>query len=216
MEAFAAVGAASSIIQLVGFAIKILTVGRELHFSVDGSLIENQNIENMHGKLRAALETVDSLTKPNPASSSSTWSEPLDANVKQLSLDARTDCEDILTFLAELKAKQGGHQHFRATLAAFKSIIGRKRIKEMEDRLRRGQGAICLYLTTALYSEPQRIRTAVNRLTENSQRYGIDTCSEIAQLSKGFAELAIKSDEIKAQALPFDSQIERVRIARAC
>jgi len=201
METIAAVGAASSVAQLLGFAIKVITAGTEIHASLDGSLIENEKLETVLERMLAILETVGSLSTSSTSPSATLQGmEPLGVDMEHLSRDAMGDCNEILRSLRELKNHNGGHRRFGSLVSAFKSLMGRKKIELIERRLRRECSAISLRFSTTVYMEVQRLKESVQELNKKSDDHGINSHAHIAQLSQSLGALQITSDEIMAKA----------------
>lgn len=131
MEALAAVGAASSILQLLDFTIKLIKTGKEVRES--GCTLENEALETIYERMQAFLQPVDALTGGIPSTPVSTASS---REIISSARSAQKSCGGILNFLRELKVKNGGRKRWGTMIVAFKSILKRRKIGDIEARLK--------------------------------------------------------------------------------
>jgi len=127
MDGLAAVGAASSIVQLVDFSLNlIIASAREIRGSLSGFSLKDEALEQVYQQMRSILQPVESLADDGRSrtADSSELSDILGA-----AKSAQKDCNEILSILEQLKLKRGGTKRSWASMVkAFKSMMGRIRL----------------------------------------------------------------------------------------
>jgi hypothetical protein len=98
MEGIAAVGAASSIIQLVDFSLKLLATGKEIRDSASGSTLQNEALEDVYRQMQSILQPVESFPASNVAQSRQSKSD----HILPAARIAQRDCSEILSLLDKL------------------------------------------------------------------------------------------------------------------
>ncbi|KAK3295366.1 uncharacterized protein B0H64DRAFT_358911 [Chaetomium fimeti] len=187
MEALAAVGAASSILQLLDFTVKLIKTGKEVRES--GSTLENEALESVYERMQAFLQPVEALagTVPSPPLST-TFTHEIISSAKC----AQKDCSEILGFLRELKVKNGGRKRWGSMVVAFKSIIKRRKIGDVEARLRMELNLISAEMSRITCDEIQKLRKEANTLAQtNAGRMATDR--DLDNLSKRLEDFYIES-----------------------
>ncbi|MCJ1384760.1 hypothetical protein MMC17_007878 [Xylographa soralifera] len=132
MEALAAVGLASSVIQFVDFTSQLLSKGQEFYRSVDGTLVENVEFVAIAEHFRSLKED---LTESTVALADARQPSPAEEDLQRVA--AR--CEQVaLTFLTLLNGlKITGHpQKWKSFRQALKTMWSKDEIEEMLQKLR--------------------------------------------------------------------------------
>jgi hypothetical protein len=130
MEALAAIGATGSILQLLDFTVKLIKTGKEVRES--GCTLQNEALESVYERMQAFLQPVDALVEAMPSAPAST---AFSREIIPSARSAQKSCGEILGFLRELKVKNGGRKRWGSMIVAFKSILKRRKIKDIETRL---------------------------------------------------------------------------------
>jgi hypothetical protein len=142
MEALAAVGAASSILQLLDFTVKLIKTGKEVRES--GCTLENEALETIYERMQTFLQPVDVLAEATPSARvSTTFSREIMSSARS----AQKSCGEILGFLRELRVKNGGRKRWGSMIVAFKSILKRRKIGDIEARLKMELNLISLEMS---------------------------------------------------------------------
>lgn len=143
MEGLAAVGAASSIIQLVDFSLNLIATGKEIRDSLTGSSLQNEALEDVYRQMRSILQPVEDIA----AVKISKAFAPRHPVILAAAKTAQNDCSEILGLLDKLKLKSGTHKRWSSVAKAFESMMGQKRIAEIESRLRTELALVSIELT---------------------------------------------------------------------
>ena len=141
MEGLAAVGAASSIVQLVDFSLKVVATAKEVRLT--GSSLQNEVLEDVYQQMASVLQPVTDLTiieVPRRA-------DPRYRAILELAKTAHKDCVKILDLINKLKAKGGGCKQWASMVVAFRSMMGEQKILEIETRLRTELASVSIELT---------------------------------------------------------------------
>ncbi|KAK4194507.1 hypothetical protein QBC40DRAFT_290669 [Triangularia verruculosa] len=203
MEALAAVGAASSIVQLVDFTLKLIASGKEIRDSVTGSSLQNEALEDVYKQMQSSLQSVENLV----TSKSSQSDELGHREILSSARIAHKDCSEILSLLEKLKLKSGGHRRWDSLVAALKSMMGRKRVSEVEARLRIELASISIVLSRGIWAEVQKLTVRVDQLIAKASHNGIKDERELEQLRHSFAGLCTDARNAAAGNIPCDSDI---------
>lgn len=147
MEGLAAVGAASSIVQLLDFSLKLLATGREIRDSASGSTLQNEALEHVYQQLRSILQPVESFAASNVAQSRHFKSD----HILPAARIAQRDCSEILSLLGKLRIKSGGNKRWGSMVASFKSMLGASKLLEIETRLRTELASVSIELSKMIW-----------------------------------------------------------------
>lgn len=117
MEAVAALGLAANILQFIEFGVVILSKGREIHTSINGTLVENVTIEAAVNHLKDTLARLQAYpTIRSPAAQK-----------------LRTECDrlinDILGALDKAKSKCSPSK-WKSLRKALKSVRSKSQIEQ--------------------------------------------------------------------------------------
>ncbi|KAH6635966.1 hypothetical protein F5144DRAFT_488229 [Chaetomium tenue] len=160
MEGLAAVGAASSILQLLDFTIKLIKAGKEVRES--GCTLQNEALESIYERMQAFLMPVEAVASAPPPMT-------LPPEIASSAVCALRDCREILSYLRELKIKKGGRKTLGSVIVAFRSILKRRKIGEIEGRLKMRLNVISLSMSRIACLEIHRLRRETNTLAINGR-----------------------------------------------
>ncbi|KAF3006962.1 hypothetical protein E8E14_004380 [Neopestalotiopsis sp. 37M] len=148
MDPLSALGLTSGIVQLIDFTTSLIRTGVEIHGSLDGATLDNQNLEQVCERMNSVLETVKDPSPSEPEPGLLKWKANVEeGSLKSLCERCRSDCKEILAVLKELKTKNGGRKRWGAMASAFKSLMKQKKLQDIEARLDRTQRALSLHLS---------------------------------------------------------------------
>ncbi|EPS45160.1 hypothetical protein H072_844 [Dactylellina haptotyla CBS 200.50] len=125
MDPLTALGACSSILQVVDFSIKILSKGNELRTSLSGALPENLQLESVASHLQALVAKLQQQNTP---------SHPQAQGLNQLSALCTQTVNELLSVLETLKIT-GPRTKWKSFRAAVKSVWKKEKIEELKNRL---------------------------------------------------------------------------------
>ncbi|KAI9679715.1 MAG: hypothetical protein M1822_007321 [Bathelium mastoideum] len=132
MEAIAALGIASNIIQFVDFSLKVVSKGNHIYRSNDGSLAEHNDLELVTNDLLILQKGIEqSLTAPSLNDSDEDGDKKA---MKALLLASDKSAKNLLQRLNMVKA-QGRFRRWKSLRQALKSIWSKKEIEELSSRL---------------------------------------------------------------------------------
>ena len=161
METLAAVGLASNVMQFVGFISELISLGSEIHNSVDGSserMLELQSIYQSLSGFNTALKdgkgrktsenalTLQGFKYGGGSESRSQSSISIHVNaLHTLAAECDDVCQQLLDTVQKISVKGGHRQPFRSFKAALKTMWDNKKIVGLEERLDRFQRMISLH-----------------------------------------------------------------------
>ncbi|KAK3360446.1 hypothetical protein B0T25DRAFT_130169 [Lasiosphaeria hispida] len=191
MEGLAAVGAASSIVQLVDFSLKLLATGKEIRDSASGSTLQNEALEDIYRQMQSILQPVESFAASNVAQSRQSKSD----HILPAARIAQRDCSEILSLLGKLRIRSGGNKHWGSMVASFKSMLGHSKLVEIETRLRTELASVSIELSKMIWNEVRKLDAKVDDLAiKLASRAEIYNDPQLKQLSESFAGLCIESN----------------------
>ncbi|KAI9658401.1 MAG: hypothetical protein M1821_002534 [Bathelium mastoideum] len=132
MEAIAALGIASNIIQFVDFGLKVVSKGNRIYRSNDGSLAEYNDLELVTNDLLILQKGIEQSLEA-PSLNDSDEDDDKEA-MKALLLASDKAAIDLLQHLNMAKA-QGRFRRWKSLRQALKSIWSKKEIEELSSRL---------------------------------------------------------------------------------
>ena len=145
MEPLSGLGAASSVVQLLTFAITLLDKGRQIYKAADGATIENNELESTAKTLNDLLQIVvqDSAELPLLLQRGTKWKDQR----KQAQIALQNICkecqqvvQELLGALNDLKSrKKTKWKSFRLALAC---VWSESRIQSMARRLQAYRNAL--------------------------------------------------------------------------
>ena len=146
MEPVTALGVAASIVNIVDFAIEVVSKGNKIYHSGDGSLSENHDLE---------VITNDMLLLQNKLQTSS--SELIqgknlnedDKALRDLSTAANDIADQLLAGLNKVKV-QGRFRRWKSLRQAVKSVWSKREVDEMANRLAKIKHQIQMRLMVSL------------------------------------------------------------------
>jgi hypothetical protein len=138
LEALAAIGLASNILQFIDFAAKLVSKGNRIRKSTSGALPENDDLETTSKRLR---KLADELYKVS--------SDPTNHALQTISLVCMKASEDLIDKLASLKSR-GEISRFRSYRQALKCVWNKHEINAMSGRLNLFRAELTTFLLISL------------------------------------------------------------------
>lgn len=137
LEALAAAGLASNIVQFIEFGCNLLAESRELHLSTTGSLDRNIEFETISKRLKYLT---DKLTSTISQSGSA-----IEENLMLIAADGSAVANELLQAIEEVKMKTQ-HGKWGCFVHALRHIWKNKRIEKMAGKLESLQLQINTYM----------------------------------------------------------------------
>ncbi|KAL9115632.1 MAG: hypothetical protein Q9187_007215 [Circinaria calcarea] len=180
LEALAAVGLATSIVQFTGFTTKLISKGNQYYKSADGVLTENRKLEAIANKFATLSQ--------NLAKSSEIFSPAKQASYEENALqDVARECETVaLEFVEALNRLKvdGAHRKWKSFRQALKTIWQKEDIQVMLHRLQLAREEMVVHLLVVishLFSTQQHSNS--NSILENDKHMERNILNEIQQLN---------------------------------
>jgi len=149
MEALAAVGLASSVVQFVDFATKIISKGYQYQRSVDGVLDENVELQAIADCLdQLSKGLVTSKEKTSPSSRRKKNSKENEA-LKAIAMECQKIANDLSTAVDRLKMS-GKRTKWKSFRQALKSQWKKEEIEATLRRLRLAREDLVVHLLVVM------------------------------------------------------------------
>ena len=143
LDPLSSLSLASSTISAVDFASKVIKTTVEIHHSINGTSITNQELEVVVLDLATVL---DNLPTAPPSSASQSQDE---VALKTLAASCKTLLDELLAALQELKPGQP-HQRWLSIRKAIAGIWNERKIRDNTQRLNTLQNALATRLVCML------------------------------------------------------------------
>jgi len=180
MDPVTTIGLASSIVQLITFTSDLVSKGREIYKSANGSLVEHLELESIVGSL---VDLSDALDLPNPTERKLTSTE---RQLSELCDGCKSVTEKLLDAIRKLKAK-APHKGWQSFRQALNSAWKESEIAALESRLDRYRRQIDTTLLVSLRENMQELLMAKSN-HQSSCRGGSITRGEIKQWQSELVE----------------------------
>ncbi|KAH0536562.1 hypothetical protein FGG08_006570 [Glutinoglossum americanum] len=196
MAELAALGLAGNIVQFVDFGIKLFSEGWELYKSTQGICIEGHELEivtvdlkRLTGDLRST--TLLSLHAKSPSTD--------DIRLRELAGSCGELADELLKLLDDLKVKGLYHRKWKSFKQALNHARKQKKIKNLEERLKKFQEQIGIRLI------------AILRLVSHLPMRGLNQQSTVLSTIRGLREANSRLesntmdglDDLKSQLIDF-------------
>ena len=142
LEALAAVGFASSIVQFTDYTTKLISKGNQLYKSADGALNENRELEAIADKFSVLSRDLAKSSEIFPPTKQLSNEESALQNVAK-------DCETVaLEFVAVLNHLKvdGTHRRWKSFRQALKTTWHKEDIEDMLHRLQLAREEMIVHL----------------------------------------------------------------------
>lgn len=138
MDPFSTLSIATSVVQFVDFAGKLLSSSNEIFHSVHGSSSSNSALESY-------CTTIKDLSA-KLGSSVDTSQGALAQNVKSLADDCKSDCDALLAMLQNMKVKSQKSRRWKSFQVALKTQWGARKLREFEERMDKARNLAAIYV----------------------------------------------------------------------
>ena len=146
MDPLSGLSVASNIVQFIDFGLKVVTKGRKIYRSVDGTLAENSDLEVVTSDLLILQSKLQCL--PPISNKDGVGMDDTEA-FKKLSNSCAELAGKLLQKLNMAKA-QGRFRKWKSLRQALKSVWSKGEIEEMASRLSGFRGELQLHLLMTL------------------------------------------------------------------
>jgi len=151
MEALTAISLAGNVVQFVGFLSELLSEGKEIYSSVEGSSQRMLELERTYQSLSHFTNILQQSTSKEDHGGSSSYTQDATAvsshtkALNALSEDCHRVCLDLLRTVRKLQVKGGSRQFFSSFKIALKVVWKKNEILDLEERLERMQRTLSLH-----------------------------------------------------------------------
>lgn len=146
MAELAALGVASSIVQLVHFGASLFSQVREVGRTAHGICEEEIELEAIARDLKTLLLKL----KPNTAPARCTQVSSDEHTLNELTRPCRALADELLRIIDDLKVKDLHYRKWKSFKQALKHVRKEKDIRDLEIRLAKLQAQISTHLITTL------------------------------------------------------------------
>jgi hypothetical protein len=147
VDPFSALGVAGNIVQFLDFGSKLVSKGKEIYTSADGSSVTNVELEFISQDLHSIA---DSLS-PNSSPSSSQNSNLGDDEMRRLATSCKAVAEELLGVVRDLKVEENcKHRKWKSFRQALKSVWKDGDIQSLQDRIDGFRRQLTIRLITIL------------------------------------------------------------------
>ena len=142
IDPLTAIGLGANVLQFVEFAIRLIGTGKEIHNSVQGTTVENADLE---AAARTVIELNQQVFESNQA-----WCEDSEAlgslsaadrNIELLGAECNSIATELLSALDKLKA-QNSRTKWDSVVQALKTVWARGKIDGFRIRLKQYRAAM--------------------------------------------------------------------------
>jgi hypothetical protein len=147
IDPFSALGVAGNIVQFLDFGSKLISKGKEIYISADGSSITNVDLEIISQDLH---EITDSLASTPLSNSSQTFNRG-DNEMRILATSCKAVAEQLLGVVRGLKVDDNcKHRRWKSFRQALKSVWKDGDIQSLQGRIDGFRGQLTIRLITIL------------------------------------------------------------------
>lgn len=138
MDPLSALSIATSVLQFLDFATKLLTSSREIFGSSQGATSNNLTLETSCNALKAFSDEL--------SASISSGNGELSRNMQKVADDCKSDCEAILDMLQKLKVDSHKKRRLESLKSALRIAWGARELKELEGRIEKARSLMDIYV----------------------------------------------------------------------
>ncbi|KAJ8129596.1 hypothetical protein O1611_g4033 [Lasiodiplodia mahajangana] len=223
MEALAALGLASNIVQFLEFTWRLTSAVGEIKNSASSATERTLDLNKIYGKLDTFCSNL--LAPPKPVTSNDEakrvqilFSNPESDLQRQVIIQSHTKdlqtlasdcavlCQQLLAVTRTLQAKAGSKHKLGSFKAALKTLWNEKKISDLEERLKRYQKAIALHFLPLIEEHTAYTNSLLQRLRHESALLRIEHASQFDQISERLNELKQNLSATVPQIIVRDSK----------
>ena len=127
MEALAAVGLASNVLQFISFGAGLLSETQQIHSSLSGTTREFEDIEDVCQHVQDLCSGLSTAPGRNPTTD--------DPRLLHLSSKCRDTAQDLAGRLQAVRAKSGSGTKISSLRTCLRANLGKRRVKELQKAL---------------------------------------------------------------------------------
>ncbi|KAI5459735.1 hypothetical protein BGZ63DRAFT_388556 [Mariannaea sp. PMI_226] len=204
MEALAAIGLASNVVQFVQFVSGLVSTANEIHDSIDGTSRRSNELEKIYDHLSAFSRGLRgegssgpsngggplrnlAFGQPDPTLEVSLQSHI--RSVEDLAADCNALCGELLETVRDLRVNGARYGPFKSFMAALKTAWKRKKIESLEKRLDGFRSMILLHLFPFLSHQQSFMLHALTSLRDEGFKLRADQAAKLDDLAAGLREL---------------------------
>lgn len=146
LEAVAAVGLATSVVQFVDFTIKLVSKGNQYYKSADGVLTENRELEAIANKFSTLSQNLAKSSEIFPPAKQASDEENALRNVAR---ECETVALEFVEVLNQLRV-DGAHRKWKSFRQALKTIWQKEDIQDMLHRLQLAREEMVVHLLVVI------------------------------------------------------------------
>ncbi|KAM7210008.1 hypothetical protein V8F06_014612 [Rhypophila decipiens] len=199
MDPITALGIVSGVVALVDFAAKLIKASGDI--SADGACLDVQMLEEEYSRMSGLVESVQSTPLP-PTGTRDLVEASLAASLRELCESSRSDCQELLGLLDQLRVKPGKQNSWRTISAAFRTLLGKKKIAAMENRLQRTRKLVLSYQSAIVSQQVSDMRGSVQELFLQTTQLEMKSDNALEQLSKCLRTLESLSTRARPDSPP--------------
>ncbi|KAI0451778.1 hypothetical protein F5B21DRAFT_486120 [Xylaria acuta] len=206
MEALAALGLASNIVQFLDFTWRLVSATGEIRNSASGATERVIELDKIFVRLSAFCS--DFLKRPDAADNDDEakrvqllFSNPESDLQRQIIIQSHTKslqalttdcialCQQLLAVTSKLQARGGSCHRFRSFKTALRTLWDEKKMTDLEERLKRHQRAISLHFLPLIEEHTSYTTSLLQRLRHESAVLRIEHAARFDQISERLNEI---------------------------
>ncbi|KAI0967407.1 hypothetical protein F4678DRAFT_241674 [Xylaria arbuscula] len=200
MEALAALGLASNIVQFLDFTWRLTSAAGEIRNSMSGATERTIELDKIFGKLSSfcsnlanpieAVKGDDDAQRVQKLFSNSASDlqrrviiQSHSESLKALASDCIPLCQQLLAITSRLQAQGGSSHRFKSFKVALRTIWDDRKIGDLEDRLKRHQHAISLHFLPLIEEHTSYTTSLLQRLRQDSALLRIEQAAQFDRIT---------------------------------
>jgi hypothetical protein len=158
MEALAALGIASAVVQFIQFTSSLISGTKDVLRSENGATMDDLELEQIYNHLSQLCERLTVVeepversqveTLPFPTPHSTTGSEM--AVIRGIASKCQSDCRNILGIVETLTVQGGKQRLWRAAKSSVKRSLKKAKIASLQESIHKSQSVLSLHLQKIL------------------------------------------------------------------
>ncbi|PVI03076.1 hypothetical protein DM02DRAFT_698828, partial [Periconia macrospinosa] len=218
VDPFSALSLAGNIVQFLDFGQKLLSKGKEIYKSAEGTTTTHIELELIYDDLWAVSDKLAARAPPSPANYSSDNLTDyrlsiVDDQISQLATSCQTLAQELLSIVRELRVDPGSkHRKWESFRQAMKSLGKKSQIEALQQRLNAFRDEMTIRLVAVLGDQQSLVLQEIQKLSNENIRLDLNSKDRLQDLTKHIDEV---HDMIFGRLEGVIANIEREKLVKA-
>ncbi|KAJ2977575.1 hypothetical protein NUW58_g7768 [Xylaria curta] len=206
MEALAALGLASNIVQFLDFTWRLTSAAGEIRNSASGATERTIELDKIYGKLSGFCSN---LAKPSEAVEDNEEAQRVqklfsnsandlqrhiiiqshNRDLQALASDCIPLCQQLLAATNKLQARGGSSHKFKSFKTALRTLWDEKKIDDLEERLKRYQHTISLHFLPLIEQHTSYTTSLLQRLRHEGALLRIEQAAQFDRITSRLEDI---------------------------